>query len=57
MLYVFANPVLRLGAPHDDDANYPGGCTDRGYIMSGGSENLRWFFSTCSDRTIGSFVK
>ncbi|ODN06442.1 Venom metalloproteinase 3 [Orchesella cincta] len=45
-----------LGAPHDDDPNYPGGCTDRGYIMSGGNDDLRWFFSTCSDRTIGDFV-
>ncbi|CAL8143695.1 unnamed protein product [Orchesella dallaii] len=45
-----------LGAPHDDDENYPGGCDDRGYIMGGGNDDLRWFFSTCSDRTIGNFV-
>ncbi|ODN06445.1 A disintegrin and metalloproteinase with thrombospondin motifs 17 [Orchesella cincta] len=46
-----------LGAPHDDDANYPGGCTDRGYIMGGISPDLQWFFSTCSDRTIGSYIR
>ncbi|ODM86891.1 Venom metalloproteinase antarease, partial [Orchesella cincta] len=41
-----------LGAPHDDDPNFPGGCAARGYIMGGGNDDLRWFFSTCSDRTI-----
>ncbi|ODN06444.1 A disintegrin and metalloproteinase with thrombospondin motifs 13 [Orchesella cincta] len=46
-----------LGAPHDDDPNIPGGCQDRGYIMSGGNENLKWFFSTCSDRTISALVR
>ncbi|ODM87998.1 Venom metalloproteinase antarease-like [Orchesella cincta] len=33
-----------LGAPHDDDPNFPGGCTERGYIMGGGNDDLRWFF-------------
>ncbi|ODN06439.1 Venom metalloproteinase 3 [Orchesella cincta] len=46
-----------LGAPHDDDPGFPGGCQAKGYIMSGGNENLKWFFSTCSDRTIGEFVR
>ena len=48
-----------LGAIHDDDPNYPGGCTDRGFIMmaNGASENLQWFFSSCSDAKISAFVQ
>ena len=45
-----------MGAPHDDDPNFPEGCSDRGYIMSGATDEKRWMFSTCSDRTIGDFV-
>ncbi|ODM87830.1 Venom metalloproteinase 3 [Orchesella cincta] len=42
-------------APHDDDPNFPGGVQP--WIHNGGgNDDLRWFFSTCSDRTISNFV-
>ncbi|CAL8143682.1 unnamed protein product [Orchesella dallaii] len=46
-----------LGAWHDDSPDFPGGCQDRGYIMSGGNEKLKWYFSGCSDRSIGELVR
>ncbi|XP_021953584.1 uncharacterized protein LOC110850459 [Folsomia candida] len=44
-----------IGAPHDDDpnANCP---PPYGFIMSGGNDNYRYFFSDCSDRHISRFV-
>ncbi len=48
-----------LGAPHDEDDN-DGSCGSKEYIMSWvirSGDELQWFFSLCSDRTIGEFVR
>lgn len=41
---------IRFGAPHDYDTNNPGGCVAEGHIMWGGNDDLRYYFSTYSDR-------
>ncbi|ODM92024.1 Venom metalloproteinase 3, partial [Orchesella cincta] len=46
-----------IGAPHDDPT-LPGGCDYyNGYIMSGGGDELRWYFSPCSDRFVDQFLR
>lgn len=46
-----------LGGPHDDDPGFPGGCSEKvGYVMDGSTDDRRFFFSICSDRTIGAYV-
>jgi len=49
--------LFSLGAPHDDDPNFPGGCSQRNFIMSGAKEGYQYFFSACSDRLISQFVR